>query len=288
VTASAPVREPIVFDPPLDTAADVYRRRLLVFEPDAEPGADGPSGREPQASEGVAVCDLEDDFHHFVVTIRHDGHSVTATEAESYRWPWATCPAAGESLHALVGMPLAPRFTATGSFADPHWNCTHQFDAASLAITHAWGRVAGTRAQVRQYDAEIGAHMKLGPDGVGRNRLWVDGVLALEWTIAVGRGIVEPEPPFDGAPWRGGFMRWADSSLEPEAAERAIVLRRVCDIGHGRGMALDDVPVASDLLAIQNGVCYTMQPEIAINGSRHVGSIRDFASDPDQLCAGTD
>jgi hypothetical protein len=79
-------------------------------------------------------------------------------------------------------------------------------------------------------------------------------------------------------------MRWADTHLEPEAAERAIVLRRVCDIGHGRGMDLDSVPIASNLLAIQNGVCYTMQPEIAVQGTRHVGSIRDFSGTPDELC----
>jgi len=260
------------FVPPLDTAADVYRRRIVVREPDDSPG--------------VSIADLEDDFHHFVVTVRHDGHAVTDVTAESFRWPWATCPSAGESLRQLIGMPLAPRFTETGRYADPHWNCTHQFDAASLAITHAYGRVAGTRDRVRQYDAEIGAHMKVAAGETGRNRLWVDGTLALEWTIAAGRGMVAPDPPFDTAPWRGGFMRWADSALEPDAAERAIVLRRVCDIGHGRGMALDDVPIATELLPLQRGVCYTMQPEIAVKGQRHVGSIRDFSSTPDDLCDG--
>ncbi len=259
------------FDPPLDTAADVFRRRIVISEPDGSPG--------------VSVADLEDEFHHFVVTVHHDGHVVTDIGAEAYRWPWATCPAAADSLRALIGMPLSPRFTATGAYADPHWNCTHQFDAASLAITHAWGRTAGTRDAVRQYDAEVGAHMKLAPGESGRNRLWVDGTLALEWTIAPGRGLVDPEHPFDNAPWRGGFMRWADSTLEPEVAERAIVMRRVCDIGHGRGMDLDAVPVASELLPIQRGVCYTMQPEIAVRGTRAVGNIRDFASTPDDLCA---
>ncbi len=272
MTPPAPPRPALAFEPPLDTAADVYRRRLLVYE--------------PEGATDLSVADLEDDFHHFVVSVRHDGRVVIDVVAESYRWPWATCPAAGESLRALAGMPLSARFTATGAWADPHWNCTHQFDAASLAITHAWGRAHGTREAVRQYDAEIGAHMRLGADGAGRNRLWVDGVLALEWTVAVGRGLVDPQPPFDAAPWRGGFMRWADATLAPEAAERAIVLRRVCDIGHGRGMALDDVPVASDLLELQRGVCYSMQPDIAPAGTRHVGSIRDFAADPDRLCVG--
>jgi hypothetical protein len=48
-------------------------------------------------------------------------------------------------------------------------------------------------------------------------------------------------------------------------------------------MALDDVPIASELLALQQGVCYTMQPDIAVAAPRNRGSIRDFAHDPDQL-----
>src|SRR6476619_4907197 len=127
--AAAGARLRVIFDPPLDVGGDVWRRRLLVSE------------REP----GVCVCDLEDDFHHFVVTVHHDNEQVVDIGADAFRWPWATCPTAAESLRGLIGMPLSPRFTATGAYADPHWNCTHQFDAASLAITHAWGRVAEKR-----------------------------------------------------------------------------------------------------------------------------------------------
>ncbi len=259
------------FDPPLDTTADVYRRRIRVHE-------------NPDSPEFV-VCDLEDDFHHFVVTVRHDGDAVVEVTAASFRWPWSTCPAAADPLKALAGMPLSPRFTATGAYADPHMNCTHQFDAASHAITHAAGRIAGTRAAVRQYDVEIGAHLSRGAAGPGTNRLWVDGTLALVWSIGIGQGIVDPQPPFDQAPWRGGFMRWADATLEPDAAERAIVLRRACDIGMGRGMDLDAIPIASDLLQRMSGVCYTMQPDIAVAAPRHVGSIRNFADTPEALCA---
>src|SRR6185436_17823846 len=106
----------------------------------------------------------------------------------------------------------------------------------SLAITHAAGRVSGERDVVRQYVAEVGAHTGL---EIGRNRVWVDGTLALEWTVGFMDGIVDPAPPFDAAPWRGGFMRWADATLPEDDAECAIVLRRACDIGMGRNMDLD-------------------------------------------------
>ena len=39
-------------------------------------------------------------------------------------------------------------------------------------------------------------------------------------------------------------MRWADATLPEDDAECAIALRRACDIGMGRGMDLDGVPVA--------------------------------------------
>ena len=80
-------------------------------------------------------------------------------------------------------------------------------------------------------------------------------------------------------------MRWADETLPEDDAERAITLRRACDIGMGRGMDLDAIPVASQLPPMMAGVCHTMQPGVVAVAFRHVGSIRDFAPDPDLLDA---
>lgn len=254
------------FAPPLDEDGDVYRRRILVRAVD----------------ERTVVSELEDDFHHFVVTLRHDGGRVVSVHNESHRWPWATCPAAGAHLDRLVGMELTTRFTGPARYTSAHENCTHQFDAASHAVTHAaWGRA------VRQYDAEVGALLRA--DAPRHNRLWVDGSLALDWVLQAGRGPVEPLPaPYGDGPWKGGFMRWADEALDPETAETAIVLRRACDIGMGRGMPLDDIAVATELMPGMNGVCHSMQPDIAPDGVRNSGSIRDFAAHPELLCTPPD
>jgi len=252
---------PIDFDPPLAVDADVYRRRILVRT----------------VTSGEVVAELEDDFHHFRVTVHHDGHVVEAVDAESIRWPWSTCPDAAVPLRALAGAPLTRRFTHLARWTDPALNCTHQFDAAAHAVTHAaWGR------SVRQYDVEVGAIYRR-PRVVGLNRLWVDGRLALEWHLAPGKGPVDLPAVLAGAPWRGGFLRWADEHLEADLAEQACVLRRASDIGMGRGMQLDDIPVASDLLSGMGSVCHTMQPEVAVLGIRNVGNIRDFAATPDDL-----
>ena len=242
-----------------DLGADAYRRRILIATTDP----------------GVVVADLEDDFHHFVVTLRHDDRHVTSVHAESRRWPWSTCPSAAEPLRKLANMPLDRRFTAAGKWTDPKQNCTHQFDAACYAITHAaWGRSR------RVYDIEVPRRDPA--TGATRVRLWVDGVIDLMWDIEWD-GLVAPEAPFGSAPWKGGFMRWADSTLAPEAAERAITLRRGCDIGMGRGMDLDAVPVADQLPKLMAGVCHTLQPGVVEVALRNVGSIRDFSTHPERL-----
>jgi hypothetical protein len=248
--------------PDFDLDADAYRRRIVV----------------QATAPGVVVTDLEDDFHRFVVTLRHDGARVESVHAESHRWPWSTCPGAADPLRKLAGMPLSARFTAAGRWTDPKQNCTHQFDAACHAFTHA---ACGRERRV--YDIEVPRRDPA--TGATRARLWVDGEPRLVWDVRW-QGLAAPPPPFDAAPWKGGFMRWADTVLEPDDAECAITLRRGCDIGMGRGMDLDAVPVAKELPPMMGGVCHTMQPGIVEVALRHVGSIRDFAKTPERLARG--
>ena len=53
----------------------------------------------------VVQGELEDDFHHFRVSIAHDGAKVTAVEGTAVRHPWSTCPDALTPLRSLVGAP---------------------------------------------------------------------------------------------------------------------------------------------------------------------------------------
>ncbi|HEX6312235.1 MAG TPA: DUF2889 domain-containing protein [Acidimicrobiia bacterium] len=239
-----------------------YRRRIRL------------ATTEPGVVEGA----LEDDFHHFEVTLRVDRHSVVAVEARSVRWPWSTCPGAAVPLRALEGMELSPRCLAVGAYADPRANCTHMFDLAGLAVAHA-ARMGEGGAAARQYDAEVPVGATAGDPT--RVRLERDGDLVLEWTLA-GRGIADP-PPFTEAPWHGGFFRWADATLPVDEAEAAIVLRRACEIGMGRGMDLDAYDSASELGPMMRGVCHTMQPGVMEIAVRNKGSIRDFSDRPDAL-----
>ncbi len=235
-----------------------YRRRIRLVS------------RAPDTVEGA----LEDDFHHFEVTLRHDGTQIVDIDARSVRWPWSTCPAAAGPLRELVGMPLSPRCLAVGAHTDPHANCTHMFDLAGLAVAHA----ARGRSR-RQYDAEIPFGAVAGAPT--RVMLLRDGVATVTWTLE-GRGIVDP-PAYADAPWHGGFFRWADATLPLEEAEAAIVLRRACEIGMGRGMDLDAIERAEELGDLMRGVCYTMQPEVIATAIRNQGTTRDFSDDPEAL-----
>lgn len=217
---------------------------------------------------------LEDDFHHFSVELAHDETRALRFTATSTRWPWSTCPDAGAELSALDGMELSPRATAVAAVANPRLQCTHQFDLAGLAVAHATRSIAQ-----RTYDIEIPPATA---DGQRVVRLSRNGTLHLEWTLDYGTGLTSPAP-FTEAPWRGGFIKWADATLPPDEAEAAIVLRRACDIGMGRGMDLEAYRTAEELADLMTGVCYTMQPDIMPNARREVGSIRDFADDPDAL-----
>src|SRR5262249_56086978 len=115
--------------------------------------SDGPYRRRIRTvtvEEGVVEGGLEDDFHHFEVTLHDDGERVTGIDARSRRWPWATCPDAAAHLQPIVGMPLSPRCTAVAEVANPRMNCTHQFDLAGLGVSHA-----GRRLERQQSDAEL-------------------------------------------------------------------------------------------------------------------------------------
>lgn len=222
---------------------------------------------------------LEDDFHHFEVTVRCDDEVVTDVEGRAVRFPWTTCAGAVVPLRELEGMPLSDRFLSAGERADPHANCTHLFDVAGLAIAHA--ARGGPLGTIRQYDAEIPA---MPADGSERTvRLWRNGTLIHAWTMQ-DRRCIAPEP-FSSAPWRGGFLRWADETFEPDDAEAVMVLRRAVDIGMGRGMDLDAVERAEELEVAMAGICFTMQPDQIHVSLRNKGTIRDFDDDPDALLA---
>lgn len=218
---------------------------------------------------------MEDDFHRFHVVLEHDGEHVLDVRAEARRFPWTECPNAAEPLRALAGMPLSRRITAPAEQANPKVNCTHMFDVASLAITHA---AAGRER--RRYDITI-------PDRIDwrtRAKLHRDGELLLDWEV--NRETIEQPPPFAGRQMRGSaFLRWAEETLDADTAEAAVALRRTCYIAMGRARNLDEAPDATVYFPLAKGSCHTFTPGLAERARRMKGTTLEFTNHPERLLA---
>jgi len=205
---------------------------------------------------------VEDDYHHFRVEILHAEGRVTAAKSESPRYPYSLCPAAGSRLSELVGHALTPRMSDLTGSIDARLQCTHQFDIAALAVAAA---ARGTRD--RRYDAIVEDQA----EGPRRARLKRDGVEVLAWDVER-RVIVAPEA-VAGLALGSGFTAHVAETLDPDAAEAALVLRRAVFISSGRGMtdrldAIDHAPPRSG--------CWVEQPERSSLAKRIRGSTQDF------------
>ena len=97
---------------------------------------------------------LEDDFHHFEVTLTHDGHQVTQIEMEALRWPWATCPDAGANLALLVGMELSDRCTAVAGVADQPVRSAPVDRFDQVAAQDRWDHDGRSQEMIRNHRAE--------------------------------------------------------------------------------------------------------------------------------------
>ena len=261
-----------------DPTALVYHRRIRLV-----------------GTAGEVQGEIADGPHHFRVWIAHDGARVTDIRGDSVRHPWTTCPAAGLELRALIGMPLGGSSTAVGDHTAPTLQCTHMFDLAGLVIAHA-SRGATTRnyhCHVRQDENGIDhatcdrtddtvprslSSQPLEPDPGDNERGTVSSV-SLRWEVR-GDEIVGPAP-FEGVPLHRRFIAWAESNLDQETAEAAIVLRRACFVAPVRFVDVDQWERASEL---GNGaVCHTFQPERAPHALHMDGTYVDCGDDPERL-----
>lgn len=226
--------------------------------------------REP---DGAAVGWLEDDFHHFGVTIENDGETITAVHVASERYPFTTCPMAGPNLQGLVGQRLSPRGTDIGAMIGMREQCTHMFDLAGLAVAHAASGRAHRRYEAVIPDREIVAWEAGKRRLLGEGEAWLrrDGREVLRWQIDH-RMIIGPAE-WAGQPLVQGF-RGRTEQMDIEGAEAASVLRRAVMVAAGRSLDPDLYPTARD--RGQSGVCFTFLEENRDAGKRTFGSTLNY------------
>ncbi|CAN7540559.1 DUF2889 domain-containing protein [Phenylobacterium sp. LjRoot225] len=208
------------------------------------------------AGPGWVRSDLEDDYHHMHVTLRHQGGVVTAVEPVMVRAPWTTCPGAVERLKAtFTGAPLAD---VPGRNSDKATNCTHLHDLATLAATHAFDREPLT------YDILTSDPV----DGRRRIELRRNGEPVMTWVEQDGR-LAEPAAASGLTLLQ---LRPFIESLDAEGQERARILRWGAIVAHGRAIPLENQSDATRMPP----TCFTFQPENKVKAAR-VGEIRDFS-----------
>jgi hypothetical protein len=171
-------------------------------------------------------------------------------------------------------MRLARSANAGACHTDPRRNCTHLFDLACLAASHAAFGRGRSRIDIAVPDQV---------DGCTRATLHRDGELVLDWRIE--RARIAGPAPFEGVRLRGDFVAWAESNLDPERAEAALALRRGCFIALGRARNLDESPTAESYMPLAAGSCHSFTPGIAERALRVPGTSLEFTHAPERLLA---
>lgn len=208
-------------------------------------------------------AEVEDDFHCMSVTLHHDGGTATALEPVMERVPWTICPGALMTLRdTFTGVALAD-FAARGEKRE---NCTHLYDLALLAATHAGAR------EVLVFDILVSD-----PDPVDfrrRAELRSNGALMVGWVDSRYK-IVEPREIAGIS--LDKLRPWIDS-LAPPQREAARLLQWGAILAHGRSR-----PVAKQSDASSIGVdrCYTFQSRRVASAVR-IDAIRDFSNGKSQ------
>ena len=230
----------------------IYRRRIIA---DAE-------GQRVTAG-------VEDDFHHYEMTLEHDGFAVTSIGARSHRTPWLTCSEAQGPLDQLVGQPIVTRPTG---LPDPHFQCTHMFELALVAVAQA------ARGGRRSYEVSV---PMLQLDGRRTAQLHRDDELLFDWCLQ-GDTLTAPAE-FAGHNLRTLLRRVEDDGTTDDDTLEAIrVLRRSLHVSNGRVVSSQGYRSAADIPQMR-GACYVFQPVRSGRALRDWGSPRDFSLDASAL-----
>lgn len=231
--------------------------------------------------QGMVVGWMEDDFHHFGVTLIHDGSTITSLHAASPRFPWTTCPGALEAIKVLEGKPLVARASDIGKLVDMRSQCTHLFDLTGLALAHAANRHSHRRYEVEIPDRTVTWDSQGRPCGFGPTTatLTSEGTVLMAWDINE-QEIVGP-PAYAGHFLEAGFREWTET-MPVDEAEYATILRRAILVGSGRLISMKEIKGA-DQLKNMGAVCFTFQPERRSQAHFIQSTRLDFAHRPHDL-----
>lgn len=217
-----------------------------------------------KVDDGRAYAEMEDDIHHFAVTLEHDGARITKGEPHSIRTPWTTCPGAGAAIVALKGRALTTplRFALD---AERVAHCTHMLDLANLAIAHAL--TPGFR---RLYRIEVDYEENYDA------RAWLDrdGERLFTWRIEKGAVIDETQTAMTP---EERIAHAVSTGADEAEIEALVVMRRGMRISGARLIDLDAFATVAELG--QPPTCFTLLEGVRDKALRVKGSVRDFSGE---------
>lgn len=238
--------------------------------------------------DGTVTGEMADDFHHFALTMAHDGRRVTDIGGEGLRTPWNTCLKAPNALAALNGLALQDDPATFIRQSNSRMQCTHLYELAALAASHL---VRGAASVT--YEAAV--PYPLGPEPLGAT-LTQNGEAVLDWHL------VRPDAPglpveqlvrgdmiVAPAPFAGQrvskLLGWAAENVDAAMFDAIYILRRAVGISAARVLDLDnpDVDIVDLMFRGKTSDCFAFQPENRDYTTRHVGSTLDFTAAPGTL-----
>jgi hypothetical protein len=215
---------------------------------------------------GRIQIEMEDDAHHFGVSLHHDGTTITAVETSAPRFPWTTCPAAGAFLvERMTGVALAD----AARVDNQRDHCTHVYDLFVIAARHALDDTPLT------YDVRVSD-----PGEDGRvAEIDLDGETILSWRF---EDQIDPVSSLRSD--RRAFDAWT-RALPPEQQEAGLILRRGVLVS---GTRFFDFPVGAVASGMGHmlGACFTFQAGRADEALRVADTIRDFSKKPEKMLSG--
>lgn len=223
---------------------------------------------------------MEDDFHHFGVTIKHEQGKVQNIHMAAPRHPWTTCPGAATPLQDLIGKPLIARASDVGQLLDMRQQCTHVFDLTGLALAHAYHQRPRVRYQVITADRTLEPTTDYLNPLLGKTRsvLLKNDEMVMYFDIDNDRIIGPPEIANTGL--NKGFRQWTET-LDIESAEYAFILRRAILVAGGR---LVDHDQFEDAAAMNlPALCHTYQPGTRDLAKRCLNSTRNYEQSPERM-----
>jgi hypothetical protein len=256
-------------EPVLTAAADpkpigAYRRRIELA-----------TRRLADSSQEARIA-IEDDHHHFRISVFAKDGVVTEVAGQPLRVPNLICPSASSQLYQLAGKLLDGSYAATLGMTDIRQHCTHLAEMASLGMV-----MLARDVPRRTYEAEVRYDDDAGRpvDSRSTATLRRDGQQVMQWRMQ-GLEITDPDP-YAGRSIVRGFTPFV-SELDDETGEAALVLRRAIFTSFGRGQDLDAVQTPR---AVTEGQCWAWQKERADRAVRNIGSTLDFDPNPEALTA---